>query len=426
MPPFLPENKNGFVSEAYPLAQELYAALGVDSNQALRQLADLSLSLPCWPGDDVRGFEPAPQGPSGGIAVTGSHPGRAQTPDQLRADLQQALRLIPGSHRVNLHASYAEFPSSPVDRDALEPVHFLRWIDWARANRIALDFNPTFFAHLKSASGFTLSHADPALRQFWIEHAQRCRHIGSAIGCALDSPCLTNVWVPDGSKDCPADRLSPRERLAESLDRIFAQPLPGNLDAVEPKLFGIGSESFVVGSYDFYLGYALRRGIWLCLDSGHFHPTEHVGDKLSSLLPFLPGVLLHLSRGVRWDSDHVPIENDELLAITREVIANGFQNRVRLGLDFFDASINRVAAWVLGARATLKGLLRALLEPTEALKKAEKDGDFTARLALQEEAKALPFGAVWDRFCQIHDVPIGLDWLREVQAYEARVLLQRP
>ena len=424
-----PANKKAFVSEAYASACERFGAFGVHPEEALARLSRLSLSLPCWQGDDVVGFEPQnARAPSGGIAVTGSYPGRARNPKELRSDLGLALRLIPGSHRVNLHASYADFQGKPVDRDALEPRHFESWIDWALSQtpkKIGLDFNPTFFAHPKSSDGFTLSHCDPAIRQFWIEHGRRCRRIGQALGFALGTPCLTNLWIPDGSKDTPADRNAPRERLLEALDAIFEEPLPCNIDAVEPKLFGIGSESYVVGSYDFLLAYAVRKGTLLCLDSGHFHPTENVADKLSSLLQFLPALLLHLSRGVRWDSDHVVIENDELLGLTREIIANGFEERVHLGLDFFDASINRIAAWVIGARACQRALLRALLEPTDTLRQAENQRDFTHRLALQEECRSLPFGAVWDEFCRREGVPLGLDWLQEVRSYEARVLSKR-
>jgi L-rhamnose isomerase len=426
MPVSLPSNKKGFVSEAFALACSRFETLGLNPETALNRLAGFSLSLPCWQGDDVVGFEAdAPPTPSGGIAITGSYPGRARCPEELRSDLSAALRLIPGSHRVNLHASYADFQGKPVDRDALEPVHFRSWIDWALSKKIGLDFNPTFFAHPKSADGFTLSHRDSGVRAFWIEHGRRCRRIGQAFGDALGTPCVTNVWIPDGSKDTPVDRSAPRERLLGALDALFEESLSGILDAVEPKLFGIGSESYVVGSYDFYLAYATRNRQALCLDSGHFHPTENVGDKISSLLQFLPRLLLHLSRGVRWDSDHVVIENDPLQELVREIVVHGWEKRVHLGLDFFDASINRVAAWVIGARATQKALLRALLEPTETLRKAEESGDFTRRLALQEECRSLPYGAVWDEFCLRHNVPVGLDWLTEVRAYEAHVLSKR-
>jgi len=410
---------------AYSLSHERYASLGVDTEAALATLATLPVSIHCWQGDDVGGFEHGGQSLGGGIAVTGNYPGKARTPDELRADLEKALSLIPGKHRVNLHASYGEFGSKPVDRDAVEPEHFKGWISWAKSHGLGLDFNPTFFSHPKASDGFTLAHRSKAIRKFWIEHGKRSREIGAAMGRALGSSTVTNFWVPDGFKDTPADRVAPRERLAESLDKIFKTPLKGNVDAVEPKLFGIGSESYVVGSAEFYLAYAVSRKKMLCLDSGHFHPTENVADKISSVLQFVPEVLLHVSRGVRWDSDHVVVYNDELQSIAREVVANGFLKRVRLGLDYFDASINRVAAWVIGTRALQRALLVALLEPSRALRETEADGDFTSRLALQEELKTLPFGAVWEEFCARQEVPAGLDWIGEVRAYEEAVLSKR-
>ncbi len=410
---------------AYSLSRERYSSLGVDTEAALATLATLPVSIHCWQGDDVGGFEHGGQALGGGIAVTGNYPGKARTPEELRADLEKALSLIPGKHRVNLHASYGEFGAKPVDRDAVEPAHFKGWISWAKSHGLGLDFNPTFFSHPKASDGFTLAHRSKAVRKFWIEHGKRSREIGAAMGRALGSSTVTNFWVPDGFKDTPADRLSPRERLAESLDEIFQAPLKGAVDAVEPKLFGIGSESYVVGSAEFYLAYAVSRKKMLCLDSGHFHPTENVADKISSVLQFLPEVLLHVSRGVRWDSDHVVVYNDELQSLAREVVANGFLKRVRLGLDYFDASINRVAAWVIGTRALQRALLVALLEPTRALRETETDGDFTSRLALQEELKTLPFGAVWEEFCARQEVPAGLDWIGEVRAYEEAVLSKR-
>jgi L-rhamnose isomerase len=312
-----------------------------------------------------------------------------------------------------------------VDRDALEPAHFRNWISWAKDLGIGLDFNPTFFSHPKADDGFTLSHKNRSIRKFWIEHGKRCREIGAAMGRSLGSPAVTNVWIPDGSKDTPADRHAPRQRLAEALDEMFDQTLKGIVDALEPKLFGLGSESYVVGSHEFYLGYAITRQKLLCLDSGHYHPTEDVADKISSVLQFLPEVLLHVSRGVRWDSDHVVVQNDDLLSITREIIANRLQKRVRLGLDYFDASINRVAAWVIGARSLLRCLLIALLEPTKALREAENAGDYTSRLALQEELKAMPFGAVWDHYCEQQGVPPGLAWIGDIRHYETSVLAHR-
>ena len=411
---------------AYRLAHERYATLGVDVDRALRALAKIPVSLHCWQGDDVGGFENVGNALGGGIAVTGNHPGKARTPDELRADLEKALSLIPGQHRLNLHAMYGEFGGRKVDRDAIEPAHFKNWISWAKANGLGLDFNPTCFSHPKAADGFTLSHREKGIRQFWIEHCRRSREIGAAMGKALGTPCVTNVWIPDGFKDTPADRQSPRERLVAALDEVFKEPLPAkhNLDAVEGKLFGIGAESCTVGSHEFYLGYAITRRKLLCLDAGHFHPTESIADKISSVLLYVPEILLHVSRGVRWDSDHVVTFTDELQAIAREVIATGHADRVHLGLDYFDASINRIAAWVIGTRNLLRALLLALLEPP-AIRAAELAGDNTARLALQEESKSLPFGAVWDYYCETKGVPVGTAWLAEVKGFEKRILLNR-
>jgi L-rhamnose isomerase len=418
--------KTDLVAGIYSLARERYAALGVDVDHALKKLARIPISLHCWQGDDVRGFENWSDELGDGLAVTGNYPGKARTPEELRADLDTALRLIPGQHRLNLHACYAEFGGKKVDRDAIEPIHFRNWIAWAKKNGLGLDFNPTCFSHPKSADGFTLSHADKGIRQFWIEHCRRSREIGAVFGKALGKTCITNVWIPDGCKDTAADRVAPRERLADSLDAVFKKELSptDNLDAVEPKLFGIGSESYVVGSHEFYLGYALSRKKLLCLDAGHYHPTEGIADKISSVLQFMPEILLHVSRGVRWDSDHVVTLNDDLFAIAREIIVNGFQKRVHIGLDYFDASINRVAAWTIGARNMLRALLIALLE-SPLIRTAEASRDFTTRLALQEEAKMLPFGAIWDYYCEQQEVPVGDGWLSEVKTYEAAVLSQR-
>jgi len=414
------------IETAYRDAQEQYGELGVDVDEVLRRLAAIPVSIHCWQGDDVGGFEGTADEIGGGLAVTGGYPGKARTPDELRSDLDKALSLIPGRQRLNLHASYAE-TDGKVERNELQPQHFQSWIDWAKERGMGMDFNPTYFAHPKADDGLTLSHPDPGIRQFWIEHGIACRKIGAAIGRALGSTCVTNVWIPDGMKDLPVDRKTPRQRLAAALDAVFAEELDPahNLDAVESKLFGIGSESYVVGSHEFYLGYAITRKKLLCLDAGHFHPTEVISDKISAVLQYLDRLLLHVSRGVRWDSDHVVILSDELRAIAQELVRGDFLGRVHIGLDFFDASINRVAAWVIGTRAMLKALLLALLEPIDLLRQVEDQADFTTRLALLEELKLLPAGAVWGHYCLAADVPIGGAWLEEIQRYETDVLRNR-
>ena len=419
-------NNSAAVKGAYKLAQERYQATGVDTEQALKKLARIPISLHCWQGDDLGGFETGASALGGGLVATGNYPGKARTPEELRSDLDKTFSFIPGKHRLNLHATYGEFGGKKVDRDAITVDHYKNWISWAKGNGLGLDFNPTCFSHPKSADGFTLSSSDKGIRQFWIEHCRRSREIGAAIGKALGKTCVTNVWVPDGMKDTPADRRAPREQLAESLDAVFKKPLPTkyNLDSVEPKLFGIGSESFVVGSHEFYLGYALSRKTMFTMDAGHYHPTEGIADKISSVLQFVPEILLHVSRGVRWDSDHVVTLNDDLIATAREIVANGYIDRVHIGLDFFDASINRVAAWTIGTRNMIRALLMALLEPP-AIKTVEAEGDFTARLALQEEAKTLPVGPVWDYYCEQKGVPVGDAWLSELKQYEKTVLPKR-
>src|SRR4051812_8191248 len=370
-------DRSSQVERAYALAVERYGELGVDAARAIDRLARIPISLHCWQGDDVGGFENTGSDLGGGLAVTGNYPGKARTPDELRADLDKALSLIPGTHRLNLHACYTETGGKKVERTDLGPEHFARWLDWAKGKGIGLDFNPTFFAHPKAADGWTLAHPDEGIRRFWIEHGIACRHIGAAIGEALGNPCITNVWIPDGSKDTPVDRKGPRERLAQALDALFAEPIDPtfNRDAVEAKLFGLGSEAYVVGSHEFYLGYAIARRKLLCLDAGHFHPTEVISDKISAILMWVDRLLLHVSRGVRWDSDHVVTLTDDLLAIAQELVRGGYLGRVHVGLDFFDASINRVAAWVIGTRSMLKALLAAMLEPTSALRQAESSGD---------------------------------------------------
>lgn len=415
------------IDRAYALARERYASVGVDTEEALAKLSKVQISLHCWQGDDVGGFEQLGHQLGGGLAVTGNYPGKARTPEELRADLDQALGLIPGKHRLNLHAFYGEFGGKKVDRDEIGPEHFSRWIAWAKAKGLGMDFNPTYFAHPDASSGFTLAHRDRATRRFWIEHGIRCREIGAAMGKALRTPCITNFWVPDGYKDVPVDRRGPRERLAESLDAIFEKPISEKLnkDAVEPKLFGLGSESYVAGSHEFYMGYAITRKKMLCLDAGHFHPTESIADKISSVLQYIPELLLHVSRGVRWDSDHVVTWTDDLQSIAREIVVHGYGRRVHIGLDYFDATINRVAAWVIGARATLRALLAAFLEPEELLRQAEEQGDHTARLAFQEEIRNLPLPAVWDWHCETNSVPVGEAWLAQVRRYEADVQSRR-
>jgi len=412
--------------QSYESAKALYADLGVDTEKAMKALSKVPISLHCWQGDDVGGFENTDQALSGGIAVTGNYPGRATTPEELRSDLDMALSLIPGKHRLNLHAFYGEFGGKKVDRNEIQPKHFKNWIDWAKSNGMGMDFNPTCFAHPKAADGFTLSHSKKGIRDFWIDHCIAAREIGAVMGKKLGSPTVTNIWIPDGYKDTPVDRLSPRKRLEDSLDKIFAKKLSPkhHLDAVECKLFGIGSESYVVGSHEFYMGYAIKNQKVLCLDAGHFHPTEGIADKLSSVMLYVPEILLHVSRGVRWDSDHVVTMDDALQSITAELVRNNLLSRTHIGLDFFDASINRLAAWAIGTRNTLKAVLMAMLEPP-ALLAAEKAGDLTTRLAIMEELKTLPWGAVWDRYCEIQGVPVGLDWLNETKKYEEKVLSKR-
>ncbi len=404
---------------AYALARERYGALGVDTDEAIRVLLATPISLHCWQGDDVAGFE-GDSVLSGGILATGNYMGRASGGDELRADLEQALKLLPGKNRVNLHAMYAETGGVRVERDQLEPAHFSRWIDWARAHTSGLDMNPTFFSHPKAASGFTLASRDEAVRTFWINHAIACRKIAAAMGRALGSPSVNNIWIPDGYKDMPADRAIHRSLLKDSLDRIMAEPISRKecLDAVEGKLFGLASESYVAGSQEFYLAYALSKNLLMCLDMGHFHPTEDVGDKISSLMLYLEGLLLHVSRGVRWDSDHVVVTDDPLNRLMSEIVRGGFLPRVKIATDFFDASINRIGAWAIGARATQKALLRALCEPAALLRKHEADGDFTGRLMLLEEAAMLPLGAVWEHVCLMSNVPTERGLLEEVQRHE--------
>lgn len=417
------------IEKAYELAKERYADFGLDTDAAIEQALSIPVSLHCWQADDNVGFEGQDDVSSGGILVTGNYPGRARTADEVRADLAKSISLIPGIQRVNVHAYYAEFDDGFVDRDQLEPRHFQKWIDWAKELGISLDFNPSFHAHPKANDGFTLSHADADIRNFWVEHGKRARKIAEAMAAAQGTPCNLNFWVPDGCKDLPADRWAPRQRLMESYDAIFADDSVDTslcVDYVESKLFGIGSEEYVVGSAEFYSNYSLSRDVGLCMDMGHYHPTETIDGKISSQLLFQKKkLLLHVSRPIRWDSDHVVIFNDDLKNVFLEIGRGEAWDRMVLALDFFDASINRVGAYVIGTRATRKAILFALLDPAPQLKEYEAAGSNAQRLALMEEMKTMPFGAVWDQLCQRAGVPAGTDWLAEMEAYEKQTLSER-
>ena len=415
------------VDTAFALAKERYAELGVDVDAALKKLLKFPISLQCWQGDDVRGFENPDGDLTGGIQTTGNYPGKARTPEELRGDIEFALARIGGKHRVNVHACYAEFDGKRVDRNAIGPEHFKNWIAWAKKNKLGMDFNPTFFSHPMMKNGFTVASYDKKVRKFWIEHCQATRRIAAAMGKALGSPSVNNFWIPDGLKDVPADRETPRLILKDALDECFAEKLNPKyeLDAVESKLFGIGAESYTVGSNEFYLSYAVANQKLITFDAGHYHPTETISDKLSAAMPFVPGILLHVSRGVRWDSDHVVIITDDLIAIAQEIVRLKRWNDVHIGLDYFDASINRTCAWITGMRAMQKALLFALLEPRKQLVQAEKTFDYTTRMALQEAAKSLPWAAVWDKFCQDQNVPLDTEWIADVKQYEKDVLSKR-
>jgi L-rhamnose isomerase len=416
------------IDERYRLAREQYAELGVDTEAALAALARVPLSIHCWQGDDVGGFEAGSDGTlSGGIAATGNYPGKARTMTELRADLEALWKLLPGKHRLALHMIYGDFGGKRVDRDAVEPRHFDSWLAWAAACGVKLDMNGTFFSHPKAGSGLTLSSKDEGLRRFWVEHARRTRAVSAHIGRKQGDACIDNLWIPDGMKDATVDRAGYRRQLLKSLDEIFATGYPAaeTRDALEGKLFGIGSETFVVGSHEFYLAYAARHGLMVTLDSGHYHPTESVADKVSALLAFFDEVMVHISRGVRWDSDHVVLLNDESRAILEEVVRSGRMDRVHLGLDFFDASINRLGAWTVGARSVLKALLLAFLEPRAKLVACEEAGDYFGRMQLLEHAKTLPFGAVWDRHCRQAGAPVEAEVLGAIGDYDARVTKKR-
>ena len=414
------------IEQAFALAKQRFADIGVDVEAALVQLDQMPVSMHCWQGDDVRGFE-NPQGAlTGGIQATGNYPGRARNVEELRSDLDQAMVLIPGPKRLNLHAIYLESEQA-VARNEIKPQHFAGWVAWAHDRQLGLDFNPSCFSHELSADGFTLAHVNAEIRQFWIEHCQASRKVSAYFGEQLGSASVMNIWVPDGMKDLTVDRLAPRQRLMASLDEVISEKLnpAHHIDAVESKLFGIGAESYTVGSNEFCLGYAASRQTALTLDAGHFHPTEVISDKISTAMLYVPRLLLHVSRPVRWDSDHVVLLDDETQAIASEIVRQRLFDKVHIGLDFFDASINRIAAWVIGTRNAKKALLRALLEPVDMLKKLENDGDYTARLALLEEQKSLPWQAVWEAWCLRHDVPAGASWLGDVRHYEQQILSQR-
>jgi L-rhamnose isomerase len=412
------------IKAAYELAKERFAEIGVDTESALQKLNEIPISIQCWQGDDVRGFENPNGDLTGGIQTTGNYPGRARTANELRADLDVALAQIPGSKRLNLHAIYLE-SATPVERDAIEPKHFEGWVKWAKANGLGLDFNPTCFSHPLSERA-TLSHPDAAVRKFWIDHCIASRKISEYFGKELGTPAVMNIWIPDGDKDSPADRMAPRKRLSAALDEIISAPLGKHHKvAVEGKLFGIGTEAYTVGSNDFYLAYAATRKTLLCLDAGHFHPTENVSDKISTALCFLDEILLHVSRPVRWDSDHVVLLDEATIAIAQEIVRTGSLDRVNIGLDFFDASINRLAAWIIGARNMRKALLLALLEPSAKQLEAEKNFDGAARMAIFEEQKSMPWSAVWDYYCASQNVATGIEWLDAVKSYEKETLAKR-
>ncbi len=415
------------LKQKYDLAKVEYEKLGINVDEVLRKLSEVKISIHCWQGDDVSGFEVNEQELSGGIAATGNYPGKATTPEELRSDLDKALSLIPGNHKINLHAIYAETNGKFVGRDELKPEHFENWVNWAKERGLGLDFNPTIFSHPKASDGLTLSHPDKEIRDFWIRHAIACRKIGEYFGKELGQTCLTNIWIPDGYKDIPSDRLGPRRRLKESLDEILKVEIDKkyNLDCVESKVFGIGAESYTVGSNEFYLNYAAQNNIMSLLDTGHYHPTEVVSDKLSAMYLFSDKVALHVSRPVRWDSDHVVILDDELKEIAKEIVRNNAIDRTIIGLDFFDASINRIAAWVIGTRNMIKALLNAMLMPHDKLIELQEAGNFTERLALMEELKTYPMGDIWNYYCELNNVPVKEEWLKDVKEYEEEVLLKR-
>ena len=404
----------------YESAKEHFATWDIDTEQALQRLSDISISVHCWQGDDVVGFENQTGLSGGGIQATGNHPGRARNPEELRNDLEFSFSKIPGNHRLNLHAMYMDTNETP-DRDEIEYKHFETWVDWAKQININLDFNPTFFAHNKADDNLTLAHPNASIRDFWIEHGKRTREIASKIGAKMGSACINNIWVPDGYKDIPIDRMAARSRLEKSLDAILEKPKQHLKDAVESKLFGIGVEACTVGSHEFYMGYAIRNKTLLCIDMGHFHPTESTADKLSALALSLDEILLHVSRPMRWDSDHVVLMNDEVLSMSHELVSADLLNKTNIGLDFFDATISRTAAWVIGTRNMQKALLQALLKPWKLLRDAENKLDFTKRLTITEELKDLPHGVVWEEFCTRHNMPVGQSLIKDLEGYQNSV-----
>lgn len=415
------------ITKAYEDAKEQYTSIGVDVEKALKRLKNFSISIHCWQADDVLGFENPDGELTGGIQTTGNYPGKARTMEELKRDLEKVFSLIPGKHRVSLHAIYGDFAGEFVDRDQIEPKHFQSWIDWAKEKDVKLDFNSTFFSHDKSNSGYTLSDFDPEIRDFWKEHLRRCRRIAAEIGKQQGDPCIHNIWIPDGEKDKTVSRYEHRKLLMESLDEVLEEKISTEYlkDCVECKLFGIGSESYVTGSHEFYMGYTVKNNMMLTLDAGHFHPTETISDKLSTMLLFVPELNLHVSRPERWDSDHVVILSDELLAIAQEIVRSGNMDRVHVGLDYFDASINRVGAYVVGIRATQKAMLQALLEPTEQLREFEKQDKRFERMAYLEELKAMSWNAVYNYFCKQQDVIVGDAYIKEIQQYEESVTSKR-
>lgn len=418
---------NDKIQKSFDLAVEQYAAIGVDVNKALEQLDKLPISLHCWQADDVTGFENKDGNLTGGIQATGNYPGKARTIEELRADIDKAMELIPGNHRVNIHAFYGDFGGESVDRDQIEPKHFQSWIDWAKEKGYKLDFNATCFSHDKSSDGLTLSHPDPEIRAFWVEHVIRCRIIAEEMGRQLESKCMHNIWIPDGSKDVTVNRLQYRQNLKDSLDKIFEYKTNDEYmkDCIESKVFGIGLENFTVGSHEFYMGYGIKNNIPITLDAGHFHPTEIISDKISSLLLFSSEIMLHVTRSIRWDSDHVVILNEELVAIAQEIVRADAIDKVHVGLDYFDASINRIGAYVVGVRATQKALLQALLEPLAKLREYEAKGQNFERMALLEEAKSMPWGAIYNYYCAKKEVIVGDSYIADIQQYEKDVTSKR-